>query len=90
MRGWAVRHWGLVALVLAGRVLRAVLDLTSPDVGAQEVDSVLTALAGTRMSTLRDLARAHGHWLTPDVPAAEGATLGGVLAAGRRRRARRS
>lgn len=44
-------------------------------------EGVLTALAGTRMSTLRDLARAHGHWLTPDVPAAEGATLGGVLAA---------
>lgn len=44
-------------------------------------EGVLTALAGTRMSTLRDLARSHGHWLTPDVPAAESATLGGALAA---------
>jgi glycolate oxidase FAD binding subunit len=34
------------------------------------------------MSTVRDLARAHGHWLTPDVPAADNATLGGVIAAG--------
>lgn len=45
-------------------------------------EGVITALAGTRMSTLRDTAREHGHGLTPDVPAAENATLGGVIAAG--------
>ena len=45
-------------------------------------EGVLTALAGTRMASLRDAARANGHWLTPDVPAAENATLGGVIAAG--------
>ncbi|MBI5365331.1 MAG: FAD-binding oxidoreductase [Planctomycetes bacterium] len=45
-------------------------------------EGVITALAGTRMATLRDAAREHGHWLTPDVPAAENATLGGVIAAG--------
>lgn len=45
-------------------------------------EGVITALAGTRMSSLRELARAQGHWLTPDVPCADGATLGGVVAAG--------
>jgi glycolate oxidase FAD binding subunit len=45
-------------------------------------EGVITALAGTRMAALRDAARAQGHWLTPDVPGAERATLGGVVAAG--------
>ncbi|MBK7876798.1 MAG: FAD-binding oxidoreductase [Planctomycetes bacterium] len=48
----------------------------------EPAEGVITALAGTRMATLRDTAREHGHWLTPDVPAAENATLGGVIAAG--------
>lgn len=48
----------------------------------EPAEGVITALAGTRMATLRDTTREHGHWLTPDVPAAENATLGGVIAAG--------
>lgn len=45
-------------------------------------EGVLTALAGTRISSLRAAAREQGHWLTPDVAAAEAATLGGVIGAG--------
>lgn len=72
--GWTRPPQGDV-LAISTRRLQRVVDY-------EPGEGVLTALAGTRMSTLRDLARAHGHWLTPDVAAAENATLGGVLAAG--------
>jgi len=45
-------------------------------------DGTLTALGGTRMGELEAATRAGGHRLTPDVPGAEVATLGGVLGAG--------
>jgi glycolate oxidase FAD binding subunit len=46
-------------------------------------DGTISARAGTLMSDLREAARAGGHFLTPDVPAPEQRTLGGVLAEGR-------
>ena len=45
-------------------------------------DGTLSARAGTRLSDLREAARAGGHFLTPDVARPAAATLGGVLAAG--------
>jgi glycolate oxidase FAD binding subunit len=45
-------------------------------------DGTLSARAGTPMDALRRAAREGGHFLTPDVPRPERATLGGVLAAG--------
>ena len=45
-------------------------------------DGTLTARAGTAMSELRAAVGEGGHHLSPDVPRPDGATLGGVLAAG--------
>jgi glycolate dehydrogenase FAD-binding subunit len=44
-------------------------------------DGTLTAQAGMTMAELRERAASGGHWVTPDVPRPERATLGGVLAA---------
>ncbi len=63
-------------LVVSTRNLRGV-------VSHEPGDGTLSALAGTPMAELRAVARAGGHFLTPDVAAPERATLGGVLAAGR-------
>jgi glycolate oxidase FAD binding subunit len=46
-------------------------------------DGTIAARAGTPLSELRAAARAGGHFLTPDVPAPERRTLGGVLSQGR-------
>lgn len=62
--------------IVSTRNLRGILS-HEPD------DGTLSALAGTPLSELRGAARAGGHFLTPDVPRPERATLGGVLAAGR-------
>ena len=51
-------------------------------VAHEPADGTLTAQAGATLSTLRERARAGGHWLTPDVARPDRATLGGVLAAG--------
>lgn len=45
-------------------------------------DGTLTALAGTRMSELESEVATGRHLLTPQVPGATNATLGGVLASG--------
>ncbi len=42
---WVAVIYGFLALVLAGRVVRAMLGLTLPDAGAEDIDSVLTALS---------------------------------------------
>ncbi|MFO1009839.1 MAG: FAD-binding oxidoreductase [Planctomycetota bacterium] len=72
--GWA-RPPREGALVVSTRRLQHLVEY-------EPAEGVITALAGTRMATLRAAANEHGHWLTPDVPAAENATLGGVIAAG--------
>jgi glycolate dehydrogenase FAD-binding subunit len=46
-------------------------------------DGTITALAGTPYGELWDRARAGGHHLSPELPAAHDSTLGGVIAAGR-------
>lgn len=51
-------------------------------VSYEPADGTLSARAGTTMAALRERVLAGGHALTPDVPAAERATLGGVVAAG--------
>ena len=51
-------------------------------VSYEPADGTLAAHAGTTMAELRETVLAGGHALTPDVPAAERATLGGVVAAG--------
>jgi glycolate oxidase FAD binding subunit len=51
-------------------------------VSYEPADGTLAARAGTTMAELRATVLAGGHALTPDVPAAERATLGGVVAAG--------
>ena len=45
-------------------------------------DGTLTALAGSTIAELAEVARRGGNHLTPDVARPSGATLGGVLAAG--------
>jgi len=45
-------------------------------------DGTLSARAGTTLAELREVARASGHFLTPDAPNPGAHTLGGVLAAG--------
>jgi glycolate oxidase FAD binding subunit len=45
-------------------------------------DGTVSARAGTRMADLAARVREGGHRLVPDVPRPEGATLGGVVAAG--------
>ena len=45
-------------------------------------DGTVTVRAGTTMSELRDAVAKGGHRLTPDVPLPDGATIGGVIAAG--------
>jgi glycolate oxidase FAD binding subunit len=45
-------------------------------------DGTVAARAGTPMAALAATVRAGGHHLTPDVPRPQGATLGGVIAAG--------
>lgn len=45
-------------------------------------DGTLTARAGSTIAALAEAARKEGNHLTPRVPHPEGATLGGVLAAG--------
>jgi glycolate oxidase FAD binding subunit len=60
---------------LSTRALRGVVEY-------EPGEGTVTALAGTRMSALADAVRAGGHRLTPRVPRAAEATLGGVLAAG--------
>jgi glycolate oxidase FAD binding subunit len=45
-------------------------------------DGVITALAGTRWRELEELVARHGHHLSPAIPAGDGATVGGVVAAG--------
>jgi glycolate oxidase FAD binding subunit len=45
-------------------------------------DGTLTARAGSTLSEIREVARAGGNHVTPDVPRPGTATLGGVLAAG--------
>jgi len=45
-------------------------------------DGTITALAGTRWGDLTRLTAEHGHHLSPEIPNADQATVGGVLAAG--------
>ncbi len=45
-------------------------------------DGVMTALAGTTLAELEGIVRPHGLRITPAVPRADNATLGGVIAAG--------
>lgn len=45
-------------------------------------DGTVSAAAGTPVAELREAARAGGHHLSPEVPSAAGATIGGVVAAG--------
>ncbi len=45
-------------------------------------DGVITALAGTPWRELEQLVARHGHHVSPSVPLAETATVGGVVAAG--------
>jgi glycolate oxidase FAD binding subunit len=61
-------------LVLSSRNLRGITAY-------EPADGTLTALAGTSWSELVDATRACHH-LSPEVPGAERASLGGVLAAG--------
>ncbi len=45
-------------------------------------DGTITALAGTRWGDLSRIAAEQGHHLSPEVPNADDATVGGVIAAG--------
>jgi glycolate oxidase FAD binding subunit len=45
-------------------------------------DGTITALAGTRWGDLSRVAAEHGHHLSPEIPDADHATVGGVIAAG--------
>lgn len=45
-------------------------------------DGTITALAGTPLGELQDRARSGGHHLSPELPRAHDATLGGVIGAG--------
>lgn len=64
-----------VDLALSTRLLSGVVA-HEPD------DGTITALAGTPYGELQDLARTGGHHLSPELPRAHDATLGGVIAAG--------
>jgi len=72
--GWT-RHPVGEVLALSTQRLQRVVEY-------EPGEGVLTALCGTRLSSLRELTAQHGQLVTPDVPAAERATLGGVLASG--------
>jgi glycolate oxidase FAD binding subunit len=48
----------------------------------EPADGTVSARAGTTMAALAGVVNAGGHHLTPDVPAPEHASLGGVIAAG--------
>jgi glycolate oxidase FAD binding subunit len=73
--GWTARPQPGPLLVLSTRGLAGI-------VAHEPADGTLAALSGTSMADLRAAALAGGHALTPDVPRAERATLGGVVAAG--------
>lgn len=73
--GWTARPAGGPLLFVSTRGLTGI-------VAHEPADGTLAALAGTSMAELRAAALAGGHALTPDVPRAERATLGGVVAAG--------
>lgn len=62
-------------LVVSTAELRGVVDY-------EPADGTLTALAGTPMAHLAEVARGGGHRLTPEVARPDTATLGGVVAAG--------
>ena len=71
--GWTAQPAHADLLVSTRRIAGVVLH--------EPADGTLSALAGTQLAELRARAAAGGHWLTPDVAAAQRATLGGVLAA---------
>lgn len=73
--GWTARPEPGPLLLLSTRGLSGI-------VAHEPADGTLAALAGTSMAALRTTALAGGHALTPDVPRAERATLGGTIAAG--------
>jgi glycolate oxidase FAD binding subunit len=73
--GWTARPERGPLLLLSTRGLCGI-------VAHEPADGTLAALSGTSMAELRAATLAGGHALTPDVPRAERATLGGVVAAG--------
>jgi glycolate oxidase FAD binding subunit len=64
-----------VDFALSTRRLRGVIEF-------EPAEGTLTAWAGTPLEELRRLVAAEGFHLTPDVPLADRATLGGAIAAG--------
>ena len=64
-----------VDFALSTRRLRGVIEF-------EPAEGTLTAWAGTPLDELRRAAAAEGFHLTPDVPLADRATLGGAIAAG--------
>ena len=74
-KGALVRASGGAELLVTTRELSGILDY-------EPGDGTVTARAGTTMADLGAAVAQGGHWLTPDVPRPDRATLGGVLAAG--------